>query len=495
MNRLKLGTGVCVIGLLLLGLALAGGFFQPGGDHYTAQVARADGAAEHVPQDFIHQLENAFAGAADIIRPSVVSITSTKRGRVGRARTPRRHRDFFGPDPFEFFEFHQPRSGTQQGLGSGVIVDERGYILTNNHVVEGANDLRVVLSDDRKFKAELVGTDPKTDLAVIKIDAPDLRPAQLADSDTELRVGQWVLAVGSPFGLKQTVTAGIVSATSRQDMRVTDYDDFIQTDAAINAGNSGGPLIDLRGHVIGINTFIISRSGGNQGVGLAVPVTMARRVMDSLIETGQVTRGWLGIGIQTLTPDLAASYNYEGTDGVLVRQVLDDGPAVNSGLASGDIIVRLNGQIVIDMSSFRTRIADTRPGTKVDLDVWRDGQERSLTIQIGHMPDSDGASGFNAEPEQRLGMSLSDPRDHVLRRLRLPDDAEGAVVVGVEPASAAGRAGLRRGDVITHVKSRRVRGAAEAQQELSRHDLTNGVRLKVRSGDMQRFVLLKTDGE
>jgi serine protease Do len=460
----------------------------------VATVSAVCPAAPRAPEErSARDFEDAFARAAEAIAPSVVSITST-RTLQGPRLVPWPFDDFFGGQLPDFFQRMPRRKFKQHGLGSGVIVDERGHIMTNNHVVAGAEELRVHLNGDRSFDAEIVGTDPKTDLAVIKIDARRLQPAKLAER-ADVRVGRWVLAVGSPFGLDQTVTAGIISAKGREGIGVADYEDLIQTDAAINAGNSGGPLINLDGEVVGINTAILSRTGGNQGIGFAIPISMARKIMRSLIETGKVTRGWLGITIQDLTPDMAASFGYESTDGVLVNDVLDEGPAAEGGLKAGDIIVARNGSDVTNMSSFRNEIAATAPGTEVELEVWRDGQREKLRIELGRMPKQAARRGTPQPMENRLGPQLTDLTDELRERLGLAEDVEGAVVAALVPGSPAAEAGLRVGEVITHVQGERVTSAAEAERRLSQEDLARGVRLRVRGKDASRFVLLKAGQE
>ncbi len=315
----------------------------------------------------ISDLEHAFEKAAEVAAPSVVSITAEIRGQEVPLA------DMLGISP-----------DTTRGLGSGVIVSADGYILTNNHVVEGATTLTVTLHDDRRIDAKLVGTDPHTDLAVIKIEAKDLSPATLGRSDP-LRVGQFVIAIGSPFGLERTVTAGIISAKGRGRMGIVDYEDFLQTDAAINMGNSGGPLLDLQGRVVGINTAILSRTGGSQGVGLAIPIDMAREVMPQLIEKGRVVRGWLGIAFLELLPDAGEELGYEGA-GVLVSGVLGGGPADQAGIARGDVLITLEGEPIEDGERFRRAIARLKPGEVVKLEILRGEERRTVELKVGERP-------------------------------------------------------------------------------------------------------------
>lgn len=334
-------------------------------------------------------LSQAFRHVARSIRPSVVSISSIKRIKPQQPKVqrfgpnmPDGFQGFFNDDLFEkFFEFRMPQNGFEQrGLGSGVIISDDGYILTNNHVVGEADEVNVTLSDNREFHAELIGTDKSTDLAVLKIDVNDLEPADLGDSDA-LEVGEWVLAMGSPFGLDQNVTAGIISAKSRANVGLTDNEDFIQTDAAINPGNSGGPLVNLHGEVVGINTASASRSGGYMSVGFAIPSAMVRHVMDSIIADGHVTRGWLGAMIQDLDDDLAESFGYDSTDGVLIGDLVDDGPGKQSGLQSGDIVITYDGDPVESANELRNAVACTSPENSVELEIFRDGDRRTITVE------------------------------------------------------------------------------------------------------------------
>ena len=432
----------------------------------------------------VSDLEHAFERASEAIAPSVVSISSLRTlGKHGTVAP------FFGDDdPFRefFFRLPQPHGELRQrGLGSGVIVSADGYVLTNNHVVAGADEIEVVLHDDRKLKGEVVGTDPQTDLAVVKIAAEGLTPAAIGDSD-QIKVGQWVLAAGNPFGLQRTISAGIVSAVGRSNMGITDYEQFIQTDAAINPGNSGGPLIDLQGRVLGINTAIASRGGGSNGVGFAVPANMARRVMEQIVTGGKVVRGWLGLMIGPLTPELAKSFGYAGAGGILVQDVVADGPAKQAGLQNGDIIVERDGKPVRDSSAFRNEIAQAAPGTRVSLKVWRAGANRTIEVALGQLPDPDGSTKVGPPG---AGLELADPSPTLRQRFEISADS-GAVVLNVEPGSPAAEAGMRPGDVIEQVGDEPVANAAEAARKLSA-GLEKGVRLRVLRGKYGHFVVLR----
>ena len=452
---------------------------------YAVESGQAS-AAKHLLKDNTNWT-TAFEMAAQAIKPSVVCIYSTRT--VASPNTnftvPPQFRRFFG----NFFNQGPQQTWHQNALGSGVIVSKDGHILTNNHVVAGADELTVQLSDNRQFKAKVVGTDPKTDLAVIKINAHDLLPATLAFDDP-VRVGQWVLAVGSPFGLKQTVTAGIISATGRGNVGLADYDDFLQTDAAINPGNSGGPLINLRGQVVGINTAIASNSGGYQGIGFAIPAALAHNVMEQLITTGKVTRGYLGVTIQELTPALGRSFGYTKSHGILISDVLAQGPAATAGLKDGDIIMSMDGHTVGDLGTFRNDVAQTAPGTKVKLGIWRAGKAQEVTVTLGQLPSHLALVGGNARVGS-LGLTLGDLTPSLAQRFHLGAASTGALVVGVTPGSAAEMAGLEPGDLIVEVQGKAVAGAADAQAALSKANLKEGVRLRVRHGQMTRYVFLQ----
>ncbi len=430
----------------------------------------------------IAELERAFERSAEVIGPSVVSITSERSASES--------------DMPAFLRQFGAGSAPMRGLGSGVIIDVRGFILTNNHVVEGADTLKVKLHDERELEATVVGTDPKTDLAVVKIQADGLVAAVTADSE-KVRVGQWVIAAGSPFGLSKTVTAGIVSAVGRGGMGITDYGDFIQTDAAINQGNSGGPLIDLQGRVVGINTAIASQTGGSNGIGFAIPIDLAKVVLAQLIDHGAVERGWIGIVMGKLTPELAASFGYRGVDGVLVDDVDPKGPGMKAGLRAGDIIVSLDGKVLRDMVALRNGVAQRRPGTKVKLSVFRDGATKRLDLELGSLEDPDEPKAKPATkrksskpaPPVGLGLQLADPSNEVRQRWHT-DARKGAVVIGVAPASLAA-AEIEPGDVIVEIGGEAVRSASHAEKLLDKADLSKGVRVRVQRDRFGHFVLLR----
>jgi serine protease Do len=347
------------------------------------------------------------------------------------------------------------------GSGSGVIVSADGLIVTNDHVVDGASKVEVHLSDRRSFQAEVIGSDSKTDIAVLKIEAKDLPVLQFGNSDS-VRVGDLALAIGNPFGIGQTLTMGIVGATGRGNLGIEDYEDFIQTDAAINPGNSGGALINTQGELIGINTAILSRGGGNQGVGFAVPVNLAHSVMKQLIETGHVSRGYLGVGIQDLTPDMAEKFNAPDHMGALVRDVTPDSPGEAAGLKRGDAIREVNGDRVRDTRELRLKISGTAPGESVKLAVLRDGAEKALTAKLGELPGEEEIARSTTPGTSVLaGLQVSELTADVARELKLEPGTRGVLVTNVAGGSAAQEAGLERGDVIMEINRKPVTNVAE----------------------------------
>jgi serine protease Do len=460
---------------------------------YAVESAKADVAIQRLkPTD---KFSAPFEEVAEVIKPSLVSISSTKRIMAPSESTPQvpeQFRHFFGNDFFErFFGHRMPEQGyVQEGLGSGVIVSDDGYILTNAHVVDNADKVTVKLSDDREYQAKVIGTDTRTDLAVVKIHADGLYPAKLGNSDS-LRVGEWVVAAGIPFGLSHTITAGIISAKGRTHVGIADYEDFIQTDAAINPGNSGGPLVDLEGKVIGINTAIFTRSGGYMGIGFAIPINMAKSVMESLIKTGHVVRGYLGVSIQNLTPGLAKSFDYEGSKGALVGDVSPDSPAAKAGIKQGDIITSYAGKKVKSVDELRSAVAETKPGTEAEVDVFRNGKEKSLKVKVGEL-EARTASAHGTQTEAPdLGMTVKTLTPELAQGLGLKEQQHGVVVTEVEPGGLAATAGIRPNDLIVSVQGKAVENAAQFREETSKYDLKKGIRLVVQSGGTERFVFLR----
>jgi serine protease Do len=461
---------------------------------YAVESAKATEAARDLPS--ADQLSATFEKIADIIKPSIVSISSVKKVAINQDSPGDLNGPFgqFFSDPLfqQFFSLHVPRDLVQRGLGTGMIATADGYILTNNHVVGGAQELEVRLPDNRTLRARVVGTDPKTDLAVLKVDAVGLHPVRMGDSD-DLKVGQWVMAAGNPFGLTSSFSAGIISATGRSNVGVADYEDFIQTDAAINPGNSGGPLVDLHGDVVGINTAIFSQTGGSMGIGFAIPSNMAHSVMTSLIAHGHVVRGWLGVEIQNLNHGLAGSFGYSSTKGALVSSVTSGGPADRAGMKSGDIITRFDGHEVDDVAKLRDRVADTEPGHRADVEVYRDGHPLTLHVAISELGQSSLASAGTPAAKERVGMSLETLTPDLARQLGLDPAQKGVLVTGVSPLGPAERAGLQSKDVITRVQDQPVRDVDQLRQALSRDDLKKGVRLRVMTNGSRHFVFLQTD--
>ena len=442
-----------------------------------------------------------FPEVAKAVTPAVVNITPAPgvRGRELRDPSdvpPGSMEEFFGsrgrphgPGPRGPFTPNEPRGS---GVGSGVIVSPDGYILTNNHVVDGASEVAVTLPDKREFKGKTVGRDPKTDLAVVKIDAHDLPYVRWGDSST-LQVGEYVLAVGNPFGLNSTVTLGIVSALGRGHMGITQYEDFIQTDAAINPGNSGGALVNTRGELVGINTAIFSQTGGYQGVGFAVPATMAKPVAESLIKTGKVVRGYLGVAIQELTPSLVKSFGLKEPNGALVSDVTEESPAERSGLQQGDVIISFQGSPITDPATLQRAVTRTPVGTKAVLTVIRNGHEKELTVTIGEQPDSvKVASAGETDGEHALaGLEVQNLDAKTARELGLLGKTRGVVVVNVEPGSTGGRAGLTEGDVIREINRKPINSVRDFEKVSSGIKKDESVLLLINRRGASLFLTLR----
>jgi serine protease Do len=503
---LRMPKGVTWIVVLALGGAVGAGAVllrSESGSRLSYAAESAPAIVAPAPLAQASDLSAAFRQVAKAVRPSVVSISSVQRPRPSLPRDPRRYRqempdgfrDFFGDDFFNrFFEFRMPEDGRErEGLGSGVVVHADGYIMTNNHVVRGADEVSVTLFDKRTLPAKIVGTDAKSDLAVLKIDASGLKAAPFGDSDA-VDVGEWVLAIGSPFGLDQTVTAGIISAKGRH-MRITDYDDLIQTDAAINPGNSGGPLVNLRGQVIGINTAIASRTGGYMGVGFAIPANMATSVKDSIVKHGRVQRGKLGALIQNLGEDLARSFGYNSTEGVLIGDVLPGSPAAKSGLKAGDIVTQYNGRPMKDADQLRNAVAATAPNTPVELFIFRDGKQQKLSIVVAELEDEPalaGRTGAGGEQSANLGMTVETLTPELARELGYDRGEQGVVVTDVAPGSASARGGIRPRDLIVDVNGKPVRGVKDFRDAMDKSDVARGLRLQLKREGNRLFVFLKS---
>ena len=445
------------------------------------------------------QLSQAFETVAATIAPGVVSIHTTQEVKFRRTTAPNipdEFRQFFESPFFRGSPNRSPRSQEQiqKGLGSGFVISERGYILTNNHVIKDADDITVGFSDGRTYNATVVGADPETDIAVLKVDVNDLTPLKLGDSDN-LRVGQFVIAAGTPFGLTSTITTGVVSAKGRSRVGINDYENFIQTDAAINPGNSGGPLVNLKGEVIGVNSAILSRAGGNIGIGFAIPINLARSIEKTLIAEGHITRGHLGVAIQDLTSELANSFGYSSTAGALVAEVQPDTPADVAGFKPGDIITKLDGRSISSANELRLKIAEIKPGSTVHITVIRNHKTMTLKPIIGHAPDetTQAFGDTDSNENSNLGADLATLQPEAAQRFGLPDSTTGVIVMNVEPIGAAAKAGLRPGDVIVEVQNQEVDNLIELKKTLAKHDLTKGVRLTVRTQAGPRFVFLKTN--
>ena len=435
-------------------------------------------------------------GFAPVLKPALAAVVNISSSRI--VKTPSTPFGPFFQDPFfrQFFgdQFYRqmPREQREHSLGSGVIVSEDGYILTNNHVVDKATDIKIALPDKREFKGKVVGSDPKTDVAVVKISATGLPTLTFGDSD-KLQVGDYVFAIGDPFGIGETATMGIVSAKGRGGLAIEDYEDFIQTDAAINPGNSGGALINARGELIGINTAILAgNGGGNQGIGFAIPISMAHRVMDQILKNGRVTRGYLGVAIQDMTPDLAKAFKAPEGKGALVGDVSSDGPGAKAGLQKGDAIEEIDGQTVTGVNDLRLRIASTVPGTTVHLKVLRNGEPRDVAVTLGQLPEKANEGPLSrgeSEGTPMKGVQVDELTPQLRRELDLSPNTHGVVVTDVSPDSPAADAGLRRGDVIEEVNRQPVDSVPEYRGALHRAGNQSLVLLVSRNGNTTFIVV------
>jgi serine protease Do len=480
---------------------------------YSQQAAIAEVSANSLSNKAIasaDQLSSAFRDVAKTLRPAVVSIQSVVEakpaervrggGRGGRPQLPPgippEFREFFGGDAFGF-QFPDdgqggmvpgPQGRRDGGLGSGVIVSPNGYILTNNHVVEGASKLEVRLSDDRKFEAKVVGTDPKIDVAVLKIEASGLMPARIGDSSV-MEVGDWVIAIGSPFGLNQTVTSGIISATHREEVGITQYDDFIQTDAAINPGNSGGPLLNLRGEIIGINTAIASQGGGFNGIGFAIPSNTANNALQSILKNGKVVRGFIGTQIEDVTGELADQLGIPNTtEGVYIKSVASGGPAEKGGVKPGDIVQSIDGEKINNAAKLRRHVATLSPGNSASFDVLRDGKSVTLKINIEEQTDEKLASLSVKPTSEALGITVEPMSPEVAADFGLEASSGGVVVKEVSRQSRAASA-IQPGDIILEVNGTKISSAEDFKAAASKVNGT--LRMLVRNATSTAMVIIK----
>ena len=398
--------------------------------------------------------EGVFPIVANIVSQTVVNISAVKLMPHGKPSKDDPFYDFFNDFFSPLYDFGLKKHYTEQSSGSGVIVSPEGYIITNHHVVSNSENIKVTLQDRRTFKAEVIGVDTKTDLAVVRISAEGLPFIRWGDSD-RLQVGDFVLAVGNPFGLSHTVTMGIISAVGRANIGIADYEDFIQTDAAINPGNSGGPLVNTNGELVGINTAIFSKSGGYQGIGFAVPSNMVRLVMEQLLTNGRVVRGWLGVSIQELTPALMKAFGHGSLKGALVSETVKGSPAETAGLVHGDIILAFAGEEVQGPAELRNMVAKSRPGVEAEVTVLRSRARKTIKINVAELPAEHETARIEHMPERRgdafSGLSVIALTEDTARQLNLPKDSSGVVVAGVLDGSPAAEAGLMRGDVIHEI--------------------------------------------
>jgi serine protease Do len=495
--------------ILVLVIGFAGGaWLAPNiGVSKGAVQAQKDAVPSSEPQKnapaqvMMDDISRVFEQSARKVSPSVVAITAEQSVQVQSSfgMPDDAFKDFFGEDFFKRFfgQTPQEQRRTVRSLGSGVIVSSDGTILTNNHVVENADKLFVVIGDHTNYPAKVVGTDPQTDVAVIRIDTNNLPAAALGNSD-DIKVGQWVIAVGNPFQLMHTVTAGIISAKGRSSVGLADYEDFFQTDASINPGNSGGALADLNGNVIGINTAIASPSGGNIGIGFAIPINMARQVMDSLINKGKVIRGYMALLPQDIDENLAKAFNLKSTEGVLVGDVTPGGPADKAGIKRGDIILSFEGKKVENSTQLRMMIADTAPNTVVKVGLLRQGKEMDVNVTLAERPkERQEPSGAREAPEgqtsEKLGLSVQDLTPDIAKQLGYEKE-KGVLVADVASGSPAEDAGLQRGDLIKEVNREPVESVREFEKAIRQFKSGDVAALLIRRGPATLFAGIKIPG-
>ncbi|HEY1758189.1 MAG TPA: DegQ family serine endoprotease [Bryobacteraceae bacterium] len=497
LRAVAIATALAVTGFV--GLRAAEALHEANPPANVKMTQRSEAASAH-----------GYSAVVKQVVPAVVNINSTKIVKAqanGGGSPDDLFRQFFGElgpnGPGQFggngnsrqFNIPQPQDQRERGVGSGVIVSSNGYILTNNHVVDGASEVTVTLHDKREFKAKVIGTDPRTDIAVIKIDASNLPTLTLADS-SKVEVGDIVLAIGDPFGVGQTVTQGIVSATGRSGLGIEELEDFIQTDAAINPGNSGGALVDDEGHLIAINTAIVGNSGGNVGIGFAVPINIAKHDMDSILAHGKVDRGYLGVHIEDVTPALARAF-HTTAGGALIGDISPNAPAANAGLKKGDIVTAINGETINDADQLKQMVGTLDPNTKISMKVMRDGRPMDFNVVLGEFPSNDEhasnalPSGNNSsESEAIQGVTVESLTPDIAQQLKLPASTKGVVVDKVNPSSDAAEAGLQQGDVIQEVNHQAVTTAQEFHRAMSSVQKDTPVLLLVNRGGNTAYVAI-----
>ncbi len=445
-------------------------------------------------EDILNQSAKAFASIVKRANPAVVHVEVEKT--VGARNYNYQlfqnpfFEHFFGPDFRR--QMPQQREQKQKGQGSGFIISADGYILTNNHVVEDADTITVTLADKSKIEAKLIGSDPQSDVALIKIDNGNKNPfLSLGDSDA-LEVGEWVIAIGNPFGLTQTVTVGVVSAKGRSSVGLNEYENFIQTDAAINPGNSGGPLLNIHGKVIGINSALFSRTGGYMGIGFAIPINMVKTIEKQLQSNGKVTRGWLGVGIQDIDENLAKSFKLDSTSGILITDVQPDSPADKAGIRQGDVIVSLEGKKLANSQELRNKIALIVPETKTSVGIIRNGKAKNIDVKIGEKPGSTidiPGTSKNSDFNERFGLSFQELTPELAKQLGYEGE-EGVLIGDVEPGSVAEAADLRAGQLIQEINRIPVRSAKDLRNILKKSAQDNRILLRIKSGKYSRYVVL-----
>src|ERR1700722_16386908 len=491
-SRILAGATILLLGMAGWGVARASQKFFTPGVHISMKMADpAEGPSK-----------SGFAPVVKGVLPDVVNISTSKVVKASEQEQfempdgmPPFFQQFFGQQfgPNSQNHMPRPRDQRQDSLGSGVIVSPDGYILTNNHVIDGATDVRVTLADKRQLKAKIVGADPKTDIAVLKVEGSDFPSITIGDS-SKVQVGDYALAIGDPFGVGQTVTMGIISALNRGNLGIEDYEDFIQTDAPINPGNSGGALVNDRGELVGINTAILSHgSGGNEGIGFAIPVNLARNVMGQIIDHGKETRGYPGVVIQPITPNMSKALNLTKMEGALVSDVNAKGPAKDAGVLRGDVITAINGNTVDDSNELRNSISMMQPGQTVKLTINRNGSTKDIDVKLGELPLSKEEAANDSEnggsKESMKGITVETLDSDTAQQLQLPEATKGVVVTGVDPSSPAADSGLRKGDVIQEVNHQPVKNAAEFEAAMSKSE-KSGALLLVNRGGTTVFVAL-----